>query len=212
MKEKNYCQTCKEPIEKGTGKRPKKYCGIKCFPSKQLDTTKKRQKPGPKRALKPLTCLNCGKEFNCKPSELKRGRKTCSRSCYRKYLSQRFDRFIESPVTFNKMKNFDEYLTQEKLKCLVDGCNWEGDNLSLHMNQHHGMLARDFKKAAGFNLTSSLISQPLRKAMEARGNKGTRETLNQPLAISRPRHNYISEESREHQRKAQLLRHSKLKD
>ena len=208
MNSQTTCKTCHKPITQGNGKRPKKYCGIKCFPSKQLDATKTRKKSGPKPTLEPIKCANCGKEMQCKPSEIKRGKKTCSRSCYREYLSKRFDRFIESPVTFKKMKNFDEYLTQNKLKCLVEGCGWEGDNLSLHVNQSHGITARNFKKATGFNLTSSLISQPLRKTMEARGNKGTRETLNQPLAVSRPRHDYISAESREHQKKAQMMRHA----
>lgn len=202
------CKTCHKPITQGNGKRPKKYCGIKCFPSKQLDATKARKKSGPKPVLDPIKCVNCGKEMQCKPSEIKRGKKTCSRSCYRQYLSKRFDQFIESPVKFDAMKNFDEYLTGDKLKCLVEGCDWEGHNLSLHVNLHHGIKARDFKRATGFNLTSSLISLPTRKAMEARGNKGTRETLNQPLAISRPRHEYISLESREHQKKAQMMRHA----
>jgi len=205
------CPTCYKKIIVGEGKYKRKYCSIDCYPSKQLIETSKRKKSGVKPSLDPIPCLNCGKPMQCKPSEIKRGKKTCSRSCYHEYLAKRFDRFIENPINFKQMKNFDEYLSNDKLNCLVEGCDWEGDNLGLHVNLHHGISARDFKMQTGFNLHTSLVSQPMRKNLEARGNKGNLRTLNQPLATSKPRHKYISEERKEHLKKASMLRYENQK-
>ena len=56
---------------------------------------------------------------------------------------------------------FDEFLTSDVLPCLVEGCDWKGHHLSMHMNQTHGVTAENFKKLAGFNLGSGIVSAPL---------------------------------------------------
>lgn len=153
-------------------------------------------------------CANpaCGKTFYAKPSDIKRGKKTCSRACYRAFMAGRFDRAIAAPVSFREMQGFDEFLSQDKLSCLVDGCDWIGHNLGLHMNQSHGIAAEDFKKMAGFNLTTGLVSRQMEKHLSERGARGTARTLNPEKATASRKNEYVSAERREHATKAALLR------
>ena len=54
--------------------------------------------------------------------------------------------------------SWDEFLAQESLPCIVDGCDWIGDNLSIHANHAHGITADELKESLGFNRHSGLIS------------------------------------------------------
>jgi hypothetical protein len=128
-------------------------------------------------------CLKCGKEFHARESERK---KYCNEICRRQYMAERFDRWIASPETIALPQNYDEFLTQEKLPCLVDGCNFEGHKLSLHMNLTHGVTEREFKKLAGFNLSSGITSLPLKKRnMKNGGGKGSKKRISKFRVLSR---------------------------
>ena len=83
-------------------------------------------------------------------------------------MAKRFDRWIANPQTLALPQAYDEFLTGEELPCLVEGCNWRGQWLSLHMNYTHGVPADEFKRAAGFNLKSGIISGPMREALAQR--------------------------------------------
>lgn len=213
-----YTYTCKnqECGKEFTSLKPDRlYCSIKCrctspdFKAAALANAVKAQagRKGGTRKSEQLTCANpeCGKVFYVKPSEVKRGKKTCSRHCYRLWLAGRFDRAIAAPATFKEMQGFDEYLTQDNLPCLIEGCTWEGDNLGLHMNQTHGISADDFKRMAGFNLSTGLISPRLEAAFVARGNTGNERTLDQPRAVAARKFDYISKERIEHAKKSGIL-------
>jgi endogenous inhibitor of DNA gyrase (YacG/DUF329 family) len=117
-----------------------------------------------KRGLTPLPppdpqpCKYCGKMFTKKA---RAKTKFCSSKCYRLYMANRFDRWVASPQTISLPNNYDEFLTSEELPCLVEGCSWRGNNLSVHMNLAHGVTAEEFKRAAGFNLSTGVVSMPL---------------------------------------------------
>jgi hypothetical protein len=74
------------------------------------------------------------------------------------------------------------------------------------MNQAHGIRKDEFKKMAGFNLTTGVVSSVMRDNLCARGNQGTIETLNQPLALRSRKFDYISRERLEHYRKMLALK------
>jgi len=152
------CPVCKEMFE---SKRQKIYCSYECYlKSDQFKELAAKQRTGTYEK-----CRECGKEFYKKKGAT---RYYCSRMCYRKYMAKRFDRWIASPEEIALPHNYDEFLTSEELPCLVKGCTWRGKWLSLHMNFAHGVKARDFKKMAGFNLQSGIISLPLYEQMCAR--------------------------------------------
>lgn len=152
-------------------------------------------------------CAHCGKPMYLKPSEIARGKKTCSRTCYRKYMAERFDRFAAAPVSYRALQGYDEFLMQERLPCLVDGCTWAGHNLSLHMNEAHGITADAFKRMAGFNLGTGVVSSLMRARLVARGTRGHIESLDPRRATAIPgRCDYISRERIEHAQKAAALR------
>lgn len=195
-------------------KQDRKYCTLKCYAAtpefkarrdEALKKARANHKPV-ERSGETRPCLHCGKPIYLKPSDIKRGKKTCNRAHYRAYMAGRFDRAIAAPVTFKDMQGYDEFLTQEKLPCLVEGCNWAGDNLGLHMNQAHGITAEDFKRMAGFNLSTGLVSERMEANLVARGNRGTPRALNQRKAITSRKFDYVAAERKEHAKKAALLR------
>lgn len=205
-------KACGKPF---VSKKPdRKYCTVKCYAATPefkararatLEKARKQYKPAARKgAMRP--CLHCGALMYLKPSEIKRGKKTCSRAHYRAYMAGRFDRAIAAPVAFKDMQGYDEYLTQDKLPCLVEGCSWAGDNLGLHMNQAHGITADDFKRLAGFNLSTGLVSQKMEAHLVARANRGTPRTLDRKKALAGRKFDYVALERKEHAQKAALLR------
>jgi endogenous inhibitor of DNA gyrase (YacG/DUF329 family) len=155
-----------------------------------------------------IKCIQCGKEVWAKPSTK---RKYCSRLCYRRYLAGRFDRWIASPQRIATLQNYDEFLTQEELPCLVEGCNWRGMALGYHMNVTHGVPKDEFKRAAGFNLGTGVIAAPLSDAMAKGIEKRARAWAEKgfvPTPPPLPLTNvcsYVSRESFEHRAKASIL-------
>lgn len=113
-----------------------------------------------------VACLECSTVFWQKPETKDRAaQKFCDKSCYRAYKAKRFDRWIANPQQLQLPQNYDEFLSQQELPCLIEGCEWKGFFLSLHVNQAHGITAKEFKRAAGFNLNTGLVSQPLAKLL-----------------------------------------------
>jgi hypothetical protein len=169
------------------------------------------------RKGKDVPCLECGKMFYQKrQTDNRLPKKFCNKSCYRAYLSKRFDRWLANPEGMALPQCYDEFLDREILKCVVEGCDWEGQSLSAHMNLWHGVNAPEFKRAAGFNLSTGVIARPLAEVLRKRENVGVAVNLDcdeTRLSFARlgretmkdsPRL-YFSLEGKEHAKKARLL-------
>lgn len=217
------CLKCEKIFE---SRHRKKYCNMNCYKSSaQFVETQKKAiiamsgKESREKTAKALTkkkeikCLNCNKVFLAKLSKIKNGRKFCSRICYRTYMAERFDRWIANPEKLNKLPQcFDEFLDQDELHCLVVGCNWVGQYLSLHMNQTHGVSAIQFKKMVGFNLKTGVIGKKLSIMLSKRENVGVALTCDKNTAInngavekSKEAHGYKSLEGKEHFIKSKII-------
>ena len=195
---------------------PKKYCSMKCYIStEEFQTRIREQAPRAnlarqiKAGLPPLdkepkTCLNCGKLYL---AGRRRHAKYCSTTCYRLYQVGRFDRWIASPQTIALPQNYDEFLTERELQCLVEGCDWHGHFLTTHMNFAHGVQAREFKRAAGFNLGSGIVSLPLHELLCGRPHiKEAFKGVEHRYPVNAQCKNYFSLEGREHSAKEAALR------
>ena len=134
------------------------FCSMTCYV--QSDQFKTMQMENIKKiapeAGTPRICKGCSAEYS-----RSRKAKFCSNQCRRKYFAERFDRWIANPESVALPQNFDEFLNRSILTCPVDGCDWEGQCLSVHANASHGIAAREFKKLCGFNLTTGLIGTDL---------------------------------------------------
>ena len=212
------CQGCGVKFE---SRRASKFCGMKCYTgSKQFtemiaESREKSQTPWSiarraeiARRGEGRPCLECGNDVYIKKSE--KTKKFCSTVCYRNYMAKRFDRQIAAPEKLSLPQGYDEFLTKDRLPCLIEGCGWEGSHLSLHMNQAHGVIAEEFKRAAGFNMHSGIVSLPLSEALSARPLVGVakdadlrvlgKENLNAKKAFK-----YRSLEGKEHHAKSRSL-------
>ena len=150
------CPTCGGYFK---SRRKKKYCCVKCFTSSQecKDRLIARNKS---RAFPPKACASCGVEILGWKK-----RKFCSTPCYRKFMAERFDRWIASPQEIALPQCFDEFLSQPVLQCLVKGCDWSGTHLGNHINLCHGISAEEFKRIAGFNKSSGLVTPAVAKLL-----------------------------------------------
>lgn len=201
------CKLCGGSFE---SRYPKKYCSMKCYTSDPVTIKRLRDMNKKKKKERSVVtyCLNCEKRHIDKAS---RKRKFCNRTCMREYFDKRFDRYIASPVTFEKMQCFDEFLNQEELECLVDGCEWVGKNLSMHMNVAHGLPAQEFKKLAGFGMRTGVVSKPLRESLEAMDHTDRIALLDSYRPHIDPNQNrkkHLSEEGKERRAKAVALKKS----
>jgi hypothetical protein len=156
------------------------------------------------RTGKYVNCLDCGAQIYEKPSC---SRRFCNQICYRSYRASRFDRHVGNPATIEGMQAYDEFLDQDELSCIVDGCEWHGRHLSLHVNFAHGITAEDFKMLAGFNLSSGIIAKPTAELYSARALTGvalaTYDAAQRSQA-QKPR-DYYSREASEHMMKARAI-------
>jgi hypothetical protein len=199
------CPTCGKMFESRYSK--KIFCSIKCYGKsdqlkKMLAKNNKKKKAGIKNPDK--ICLNCGKSFYTKPSA---NSKYCCHLCYRTYMSKRFDRKIATPDDFINMQNYDEYLIQNELPCLIKGCNWKGRHLSLHMNLAHGIRAEEFKEIAGFNRETGVIGKSLHEELCDRDHIHLpKEYFNKNYVRKKNfKRKDIRKEGKEHYEKARLL-------
>lgn len=203
------CRTCGNVF---FSKTAKKFCTLDCYiKSEQFIATSaavrakayspesraKNAETRKKGKFKP--CLECGADVYEKPAT---PRKFCSKPCHRAYMAKRFDRWIANPEGLALPQCYDEFLDRQELTCPIDGCSWHGQWLTLHVNRAHGLAAPEFKRAAGFNLSSGIISRPLAELLCARQDLG--------VALNRYPHGppkadpirYRSKESIEHYQKA----------
>jgi hypothetical protein len=95
-------------------------------------------------------------------------------------------------------------MLQEELPCLIDGCDWKGRHLSIHLNAAHGVRADDFKRAAGFNINTGLVNRELFEQLSKRpihvDHLGEFPLPSTKGAVF----NYQSLEGREHRMKTRL--------
>lgn len=194
-----------------TKKTDRQYCSMSCYT--KSDAFKKRlQKSSIKgREASKLNwdekmkakCSYCEEVFRSPRSrDNKKGLQAfCSSLCYRKYKAELFDIWTANPQQIGSITNYDEFLTGDSLlSCPIDSCEWEGKHLSVHVVNHHGLLARDFKKLAGFNITSGLVCEDTHKKLCDRPLAGT-ALKGDILSIYKKRNpifgGYISEERRQ---------------
>lgn len=149
------CRGCGNTFQKSPGNLNVSYCTHPCYLKHRPKIRKERVK---------CYCQNCGDMFEKIPS-VARVRRFCSGVCWRKYYAERFDRWVKENFSTKCMQNFDEYLTQNALSCLVEGCDWEGQHLGMHVNHAHGITAEQFKKLVGFNRGTALITPDLAKTL-----------------------------------------------
>lgn len=149
----------------------KRFCSMTCYQKSDVwkANREKMVKRNADRAASAMDrfdqCLECAKPNT---TARQRRRKFCSQVCYRKYMADRFDRFIANPESLALPNNYDEFLSQGELTCLVDGCGWVGENLSCHMNFAHGIPAKLAKQLGGFNLSTGLVTPRVSKIFSDR--------------------------------------------
>lgn len=156
------CKMCgKTYFKRGCGKI---YCSQECYYNDPETKERfiKQFKNNQKRI--PYVCDCCKKPIILRVCESKLSKRHfCNNSCYRQWMSDRFDRYIKSNLTIKELNNYDEFLSKESLPCLVDGCDWEGMSLSNHMNFEHGINKDEFKKLAGFNVQTGVVTPEVSK-------------------------------------------------
>lgn len=170
------CEQCGKSFE---SRRAKIFCSLGCYvKSDRFKANRERAlvlaSAAPRNIVngsgEQVPCLECGKVFYRKPSL--RTHKFCSVPCHRSYRAKRFDRWIANPEKIPLPQCYDEFLDSDTLRCLVDGCNWEGQHLTMHMNMAHGVPTDAFKRAAGFNQSTGVVSKSLREDMSKRDKVG----------------------------------------
>lgn len=196
------CQTCGKPYESKTNAF---FCSLACYnKSEQFRLMLSNMALAQQNRID-FNCIHCGKNCSTKAS---RGRhRFCSKACYRLFLADRYDRWIASPQSIALPQGYDEFMAQNVLPCLVDGCDWSGHHLSAHADQVHGIKSRDLKRAAGFNYSTGLVSMPLhRRLVESNAGKGAPRLFEQGPTTDNNPDGYFSLERKEHRQKMRLLR------
>lgn len=206
MKTYGPCPTCGESFE---SRYRKTYCKMQCYlKSDALLAKLKSHNDKLLSARVQSKCLQCDADLSFKKSL---NRRFCKGTdCRRKYFANRFDRWIASPQGIALPQAYDEFLMLDKLPCLVAGCGWEGDQLANHMNFTHGVTAREFKRMAGFNLSTGLVSPDLRADLQQRdhiknGNVHLLAARRDPREIGKETKGRPSLEAKEHQVKIRAI-------
>ena len=209
---------CKHCGQMFRSRRAKQYCSLGCYT--QSDAFRRHTIEIQKKSLTPEArakqaasartgefgeCLECGGAIYKIRSHPK---KFCSQTCYRAYMAKRFDRWIANPMEMALPQCYDEFMDSEELPCLLEGCDWQGHHLGLHVNLAHGLSADDFKRASGFNKGTGLVGSKLHKRLvETNADKGSVERIipaGQLFDRSKIKY-YWSLEAREHQAKSRAL-------
>lgn len=154
-------------------------------------------------------CIVCGKIYRAKRSK----QKYCSLTCHRQFKADLFDAWVNNPQKIMMPSGYDEFLLQDELPCLVEGCSWTGKHLSVHLNVVHGIKAEDFKKEAGFNLKTGLVVNELHEKMVERPHVGVAcdpslQCKGQEVIAVHgiKRNDYKSEEGKIHQKQARMIK------
>lgn len=167
------CPKCGQMFE---SRIRKIFCSMRCYVTSDefKKITEKRSKDlrGPRPELQKWSernCVECDTTFRVKPAK---SNKFCSTNCYHSYMAKRFDQHVAAPDKIEIGQCYDEYLSQDEITCPIEGCDWHGEWLTLHIRITHGITAQDFKRAAGFNLNEGIITPALRNLLENRKSKG----------------------------------------
>lgn len=216
------CKTCGKAF---SSKRPKTYCSIKCYTSskqfkdmqaenlagiRERPTVRSHSKSSSGRPPIPKETIHC-RECNKETPKTSKTRAYCSQVCYRAYMAKRFDRHIANPQEISLIQGYDEFLDQDELECIIEGCTWVGKHLSLHINLAHGIQASEVKRAAGFSLSSGIVAKPLAESLRQRELVGVAKNPNTiglelaRLAIKNKPKKYRSKETNEHLLKTRSL-------
>ena len=213
------CPHCKKEF---ASRQPKKFCCMRCYQASpechEMLVAKSRKGTAamvlkttgiPLKPRVEVTCMNCGAKRIVAPAAAAR-RKYCNSRCYRQYMAKRFDRWMASPEGIALPQCYDEFLSQGELRCLIEGCNWVGEHLGNHVNLAHGIPANEFKRAAGFNVGSGLVTPALSEELASRPHlyTGFSETNRFTIGQARPVQGYMSGEGREHRSKARVLKNA----
>lgn len=153
------CPTCGEKFQSYD---PKTFCSMRCYHRSARFKEIRAEAAERQRRREGRLCLECGQQYEAKPSS---PAKYCSKLCARKHFAERHDRWVANPQSLALPQAYDEFLMQDELPCLVEGCDWHGKGLAGHMNFTHGVSARQFKKLAGFNLNQGVVCAPTYQAM-----------------------------------------------
>lgn len=143
------CPVCGELFK--TKDESKTYCKQRCY----LNSQKFKDIHSKRMVRVENTCFECKEQFLTRVCQK---RKFCSKKCFREFFSSRFDRFVANPEKIALPQCYDEFLTQEELPCLIEGCNWSGKCLGIHVNLFHGITAEKFREMAGFNRGTALVT------------------------------------------------------
>jgi hypothetical protein len=151
-------------------------------------------------------CKGCGAPlYQPRPSEGRHPKKYCNMTCKRRFYAERFDKHVDS-YTITVPQCFDEFMTQDVLPCLVDGCDWKGHGLAQHMNHAHNITADEARERGGFNRSTGLVSQTLREQYADRNaNSGGLNNFNGNIDPARRRGISDRAEAKEHHTKAALI-------
>lgn len=214
------CKTCGIPFSSRTAKI---YCCLDCYVKSDQFKDMQSNYWAPSQEVKDkisatlkkgsdTPCIECGTVFyQQRASKSRPIKKFCGTGCYRSYMAKRFDRWIANPQTFALPQCYDEFLDKHELTCIVPGCEWHGQWLTMHMNQAHGVPSDEFKRAAGFNLGTGVIARPLAEAMRQREKTGVAILDEAHAVLSSGRQlgpaplRYRSLEGREHSKKSRSL-------
>lgn len=150
------CPTCGHEFLART--KTRRFCSLKCYVDSGEAAA--RLRPFNEARAKDWICRCCGKEAP-------RKRQFCDDFCRRRFFAERFDRFIANPEDIALPQNFDEFLDQDELPCLVAGCDWIGARLGQHVNLYHGIDQAKFREMVGFNVRTALCGVADRKQRSA---------------------------------------------
>jgi hypothetical protein len=212
------CPVCKTDFPTHTDRT---YCSLSCYvASDAFRAARQRYRDAMAAARKLGQCLQCAAAISVIPTETvarkykdgkHRGpRRFCGKGCYRQWFAERFDRVVADYKHLEIPMTFDEFLSQDELPCLIDGCEWVGKNLSTHCNATHGITAAKLKALAGFNRTTGVVGRATHDASVARqvalgnGNPNINDGVS-PETRNNKR-GPIRAEGREHLRKSRALR------
>ena len=193
------CQQCGEMYRSHHNRY---FCSLQCYIRSPKFVAASRE--AAKRGL-PVgkSCRGCGTAFEVEYKKRKY-RHFCRPACRRKYFADRFDRWVANPESIALPQNYDEFLDREALSCPVDGCEWDGVNLSIHCNHVHGIPSDRLKEMLGFNKTTGLCTPAVSEALRLRDNCPglSAEALAAMRPASSVRKRELRAEGREHARKA----------
>lgn len=190
------------------------FCSFSCYLASPLRKRHDRERAKRMTKARKQKCLGPGCEIHMPvpPCQARRGRRFCSQACYRAYLAERFDRWVANPRSVERLQGFDEFLCQEQLPCLIEGCGWQGKNLGQHVNREHGLTAEQFKELAGFNRCTGLVAPDTQRRMTQQALENRKYGLlrNGPGNPAGRKGQRLRPEHLEHLEKARALKQGEL--